>query len=717
MKRRSLPLVASIVILSIASVLPPRASRAELPGTEPAPADLEEQAPPVDRTPPRLSHIDGEASFWREGAEDWSRARVNTPLAPGDQLYVANASNLELQIGPREYVRADSNSQLALGNDEAEYRQFRLTSGQASVDLRGMRLGQTVEVDTPNGAFTIDHNGYYRVEVDGDATRFTTRRGGRATVTPANGDPEEISPSEEVVVRGDEVESYAASDPDAWDRWNYERSDQVIEAVSYRHVPDAIYGVDDLDHNGRWRVVPRYGSVWFPLRVAAGWAPYTAGRWMLDPYYGWTWVDDSPWGWAPFHYGRWVYIDDYWGWAPGPIVARPYYAPALVAFFSAGPFSIGVGFGTPQLGWTALGWGEPCRPWWGPARFAGQPRWFGWGGPRVTIKQTVINNVNVYQNTHVRNGLVVVDRNAFGRGSVSRARIASARMDRFSPVQGALPVRSDPARVVGGAERGQRPPKEMLERRVAATREGAAPGSRFFRRSVAPPNPSAQLVPSPREARTRGNLQRPRFGEQVGVERSAPPPPRHFVDARRRETGGRQQRVGAAVSSTAPRQSNDESASRGTRSSRGEHVDRSPEPRSPTATQQSRRGVDRPQAQRTPTRRSAPRAESPRTGRQLAARQPEATPRGATRELPGQPANRVWAGRSNSGPAVPKAEAQSARQPRAKPGERSAPRMSAQQPSAGSSGAQEDINSRGRGARRASDAPRAGRLDRMTTEE
>ena len=59
MKRRSLPLVASILVLSIAGSLPPRTSGAELPGTEPPPADLEEQALPVDRTPPRLSHIDG----------------------------------------------------------------------------------------------------------------------------------------------------------------------------------------------------------------------------------------------------------------------------------------------------------------------------------------------------------------------------------------------------------------------------------------------------------------------------------------------------------------------------------------------------------------------------------------------------------------------------------------------------------------------------------
>src|SRR5207249_2027001 len=43
-----------------------------------------------------------------------------------------------------------------------------------------------------------------------------------------------------------------------------------------------------------------------------------------------TWVDTAPWGWAPYHYGRWVFVDGFWAWAPGPIVHRAVYAPALV---------------------------------------------------------------------------------------------------------------------------------------------------------------------------------------------------------------------------------------------------------------------------------------------------------------------------------------------------------------------------------------------------
>ncbi len=76
--------------------------------------------------------------------------------------------------------------------------------------------------------------------------------------------------------------------------------------------------------------------MWVPNGTPAGWAPYHYGHWVwVDPW-GWTWVDDAPWGFAPFHYGRWAYVGGYWGWVPGPIAARPVYAPALVAWVGGG---------------------------------------------------------------------------------------------------------------------------------------------------------------------------------------------------------------------------------------------------------------------------------------------------------------------------------------------------------------------------------------------
>ena len=53
----------------------------------------------MGRTPPRLSFIDGQVSFWRPGNQDWQPAFLNIALAPGDLLYTGADANLELQVG------------------------------------------------------------------------------------------------------------------------------------------------------------------------------------------------------------------------------------------------------------------------------------------------------------------------------------------------------------------------------------------------------------------------------------------------------------------------------------------------------------------------------------------------------------------------------------------------------------------------------------------
>ncbi|HTU03458.1 MAG TPA: DUF6600 domain-containing protein, partial [Candidatus Sulfotelmatobacter sp.] len=285
--------------------------------------------------PARLSFADGRVSFWRPGAPDWTQAAVNTPLAAGDELATGSPGSLELQVGARAFIRAGADTHLALSSQEPDFLQVKLTAGTAFLDLRGLDPGETVEVDTPNAAITLDHVGYYRVEIAGERTAIITRRGGRAAVTPASGGSVDLMPSEEAVVEGTltpQLASYAAPPVDDWDRWNYARTDALLHAASARYVSPGTYGMDELDQYGTWRTVPDYGSVWVPTSVPTDWVPYSTGSWITDPLYGWTWVSSMPWGWAPFHYGRWVHVGGYWAWAPGPLMTRPVYAPALVAF-------------------------------------------------------------------------------------------------------------------------------------------------------------------------------------------------------------------------------------------------------------------------------------------------------------------------------------------------------------------------------------------------
>jgi hypothetical protein len=487
---------------------------------EPAPALNDEglqEGLGFEITPPRLSFADGSVSFLRSGDDDWSPARVNTPLAAGDELYSAEGSNLELQIGARASVRGGEKTQLGLTSLEPDFLQFRLTSGHLALDLRTLKPGQTIEVATPHAAFTVERTGYYRVEVAPDASSFTSRRGGSAQLTLPSGVPAEVASGEQVVVKGDgQLETYAAPDLDTWDRWNYARTDDQQGTVSARYVPSDVYGVSDLDAYGDWRVVPTYGSVWVPRRVAVGWVPYSTGTWLHDPYYGWSWVDDAPWGWAPYHYGRWVYVSGFWGWYPGPVIARAYYAPALVAFYGGG-----VSFGIrPSVGWVALGWGEPLIPWWGPTYFRGRPCWTGWHGKRDSHwahhgghhhgghrdgrhgghhgdghdrdrwdrdrdhrgdgdhdrdrwDRDRDGNFHRYKNAQVKDAIVATDRDHFGRRSKSGERTWRARADQLKPLDRDLDVAPDASSRVARRGRAERPPRELGERAVVATRAPA----------------------------------------------------------------------------------------------------------------------------------------------------------------------------------------------------------------------------------------------------
>jgi hypothetical protein len=493
-------------------------------------------------SPLRLSYLEGDVGFWRDGAEDWTDARLNTPLAPGDALYVNGDGTLELQRGSRAFIRASDDTELSIVNQTPDFLQLKVTSGRVSFDLRSLPVGYSIELNTPNAVFTIERAGYYRVEVDEDV-HFITRRGGQATMVPAGGSVMSIYPSEEIVVDGTDVaraETYVAPELDDWDRWNYERTEEIIDTASQRYLSSDIAGAEELDRYGRWRVVPDYGTVWVP-EVAHGWAPYSTGRWVWDPYYQWTWIDDSPWGWAPFHYGRWVYVGNYWAWAPGPVVRRAVYCPALVAFYGVGSgASISIG---GSVGWVALGWGEPLVPWWGRSRFIGRPYWGGWGGPRVVnnvvVKNTRTVNVTHIQhvNTRANNGFIAVPRERFGKGYVQTMG-TPLQIQQKTFVRGALPVKPGRESVTIGVPGKVRVPARALDRPVIATRAPrehklpwAAPGEA---RIVQPGAGSGRALPSresqrfitvPKPAR---EPVRPQFGERAGDERPPPhQPPRY----------------------------------------------------------------------------------------------------------------------------------------------------------------------------------------------
>ena len=427
----------------------------------------------------RLGYLSGAVSFSPAGENDWVTGVLNRPLVTGDRLWADNRGRAELQIGTA-VIRLGTSTLFTLTNLDDRIAQMHLQDGTLNVRVRRLDRNQVVEIDTPNLAFVIRQAGEYRITVNArtDSTEVRTRSG-RAEVF-GTGAHYAVTSGRAYRFFGAGLADYdvlVMPAVDEFDRWAQTRDRGYDSSISARYVSRDVIGYQDLDPYGRWSTVPEYGNVWMPTRVAANWAPYRDGHWSWVEPWGWTWVDDQPWGFTVSHYGRWANTSDGWGWIPGPISARPVYAPALVAFIGGSNFQVAVSGGNVgAVGWFPLGPREIYRP-----AYAVSRDYF----TSVNTSNTVINNTTIINNYDNRNATTVgnavyVNRNvpgavvtvptvAFVRSQpvapaalrVSEAAITAA------PVHTIAAVAPTQVSVLGAAPVSSKPP-QMAERRVVA---------------------------------------------------------------------------------------------------------------------------------------------------------------------------------------------------------------------------------------------------------
>ena len=390
----------------------------------------------------RLSFMTGDVSYRPGDVDDWIQADFNRPLTTGDHLWTDDGARAELHIGGTA-LRLNARTAFEFLNLDDNNVQIRLAEGSLSIHVRNLGDQEAFEVDTPNLAFSVLRPGEYRIDVNPDnQTTNITVRAGNGEVT-GGGQAFTVRAQQQVLVSGGDSITYdvaGAPQPDQWDGWCMARNNREDQSPSARYVSRDMTGYQDLDDNGSWRQVPDYGAVWVPNAMAADWAPYHNGHWAWVEPWGWTWVDDAPWGFAPFHYGRWVYVG-YWAWVPGPLAARPVYAPALVAWVGGASFGAAVSFGGGAgIAWFPLGPREVYVP-----AYNASPAYIN----RVNITNTtIVNNVNI---TNVYVNKTYINRSAPGAvTAVPQNAFASAR-----PVQ-SVAVRVDaraiqPAQIVNTA--------------------------------------------------------------------------------------------------------------------------------------------------------------------------------------------------------------------------------------------------------------------------
>ncbi len=307
----------------------------------------------------RVTESQGQAWVYDTDADEWVALQRNRPITSGSRIAVDGNARLEFRVGSTT-VRLAGASELEVRRLDDERIELFLLDGSAALRVRSQDVSREIEVATPEGRFTPRRTGHYRID----------RRDGSSVATAWNGELHfENDDSALNVGAGRSAEFWREANTTRY-TWSESQNDEFADWVARanreddrsgavtRYVSPEMTGYEDLDRNGQWESHPEYGPVWAPTTVVAGWAPYRYGHWTWISPWGWTWVDDAPWGFAPFHYGRWVVVGGRWCWAPGRYVARPVYAPALVAWIGHGHVSAGA----PVVGWVPLAPREPYYP-------------------------------------------------------------------------------------------------------------------------------------------------------------------------------------------------------------------------------------------------------------------------------------------------------------------------------------------------------------------
>ncbi|HEY6290175.1 MAG TPA: DUF6600 domain-containing protein, partial [Terriglobia bacterium] len=533
-----------------------------LPWLVAASLGAQDQGSPPGRVA-RLSFTQGNVSFQPSGESQWSTASPNYTVSTGDRLYTDQGARVELEVGPFA-VRMSQTTDLTLVNLNDQLMQLGLGQGSVRVTVYELPQSNSVEIDTPNGALTIQQPGSYRVDIDpNQGSTLVSVNGGSLEVT-GGGISQPVNSGQAAQLTGTgpiQVNLVALPNPDDFDQWCASRDRRIESYSSRQYVNPYTPGAEDLDQYGQWNTVPQYGPVWYPAGVAAGWVPYRVGHWAWVEPWGWTWVETEPWGFCPFHYGRWAFIGSRWGWMPGPVAVVPFYSPALVAFVGGSGFSVGVSFGGGfgLAAWFPLGPSEPFIPW-----YHYTPTYLRQVNITNVRNVTVINNYINTTNINVTNikyqyktvGVTAVSGDVLRSGQPVAAHIVRIPPEQIAKAQviahpaiapaqtavfgGRAPVKAPPVRaavtapprvavqVTRGGQPAERPTPEALAARSAPPpAEAHTPAPAVPERSPAPA--TNRVTPAPTSTRAGPPAARPAFVTKT-------PPPERDVPFAQHET-------------------------------------------------------------------------------------------------------------------------------------------------------------------------------------
>ncbi len=312
----------------------------------------------------RFALVEGLVTARSDAGAEAVSVGLNWPVTAGLVIRTGRESRTEIQLGSTVF---QLNGATELVVERLNDAQMHLRLNFGSIGLLVTRPEQAGElfIRTPQGSLQVTQATRLRLDTEliPDTTAVSVFTG--AVQFDALGSNFQVRPGKRLEIAQETMRSLPVR-MDSFDHWAESRA-QFLQSqagsMAARYVSPEMSGVEELDRYGDWRVTEEAGPVWIPRAVGADWVPYRDGRWTWIAPWGWTWIDNAPWGYAPSHYGRWMQLGGRWAWAPGRVVARPVWAPAVVGWAGSAQTSMSISVGTgPQVGWFPLGPGEAYVP-------------------------------------------------------------------------------------------------------------------------------------------------------------------------------------------------------------------------------------------------------------------------------------------------------------------------------------------------------------------
>lgn len=324
----------------------------------------------------RLSHIEGTVSQYLPDEDQWISAEEDAPFGKDDILQSGRDGRAELVIPNNTWIRLDNDTQMHIVSLQADRTHVAIDAGTVRFYNKGSNA--IIRVATPFGSVSASSRSSFDIYVDDASVEVIALKGRVSFVhTPDQEEYEVMAGSTSLLAERHRITAGKGTLARDWEIWNNRRDNlwrmrAQEDGRSRDYLPPPLSDESYvLDSYGRWVRVyydGAYRTLWRPVRIGIGWAPFTVGTWIM--WHGdYCWIPEEPFGYLTHHYGNWVLVNNLWYWAPPATgISIGFGSPSLHIGFTWYPGRVGWVRSGPSIGWVPLAPYEPyyCRHRWGP---------------------------------------------------------------------------------------------------------------------------------------------------------------------------------------------------------------------------------------------------------------------------------------------------------------------------------------------------------------